>query len=64
LTESAIVRHATPDHNVELEVLHRRIEDLFDRSSQTMNLIDEEHIALTEIANDCSKIACSFYRRN
>ena len=27
-----------------------------------MNLVDEEHIALVEIADDCRKIARPFYR--
>ena len=29
-----------------------------------MNLVDEEHIALVEIANDCCNIARPFYRRS
>ena len=29
--------------DVELEVLHRRIEDFFDRARQAMDLVDEEH---------------------
>ena len=34
------------DDDVELEVLHRRIEDLLDRRRQAVNLVDEEHFAL------------------
>ena len=39
---------ALPDHDVELEVLHRGIEDLFDRRRHAVNLVDEQHFALAE----------------
>ena len=34
------------DDDVELEVLHRRIEDFLDRRRHAVNLVDEEHFAL------------------
>ena len=37
------------DDDVELVVLHRRIEDLFDGRRQAMNLVDEEHLVLLEV---------------
>src|SRR5271167_5186080 len=51
------------DHNIELEVLHRRIENLFDHSCETMDLVDEQYVTLIEIVHDCGKIACTFDRR-
>jgi hypothetical protein len=33
------------DQDVELEVLHRRVEDLLDRRRQPVDLVDEEHVA-------------------
>ena len=44
-------------HDVELEVLHRRIEDFFDHPREAMDLVDEEHVALFEVGNDRGKIA-------
>ncbi len=37
---------ALADHDVELEVLHRGIEDLLDGRRQAVNLVDEQHLAL------------------
>src|SRR5580704_17525515 len=42
-------RRPGADDEVELEILHRRIENLFDRRIKTMNLVDEQHISRLEI---------------
>jgi len=51
-------------HNVQLEVLHRGIEYLLDHPRQPMNLIDKQHVALVEIADDGRQIAGSFDGRS
>ena len=45
------------DDQVELEILHRGIEDFFDRRRQPMDLVDEQHIAGCEVGEQCGKIA-------
>ena len=42
-------RRALADQEIELEIFHRRIEDLFDGGREAMYLIDEEHVASFEI---------------
>ena len=48
---------ALADHDVELKVLHRRIEDFLDDRAQTMDLIDEQHVARLQIGQQCREIA-------
>ncbi len=50
-------RRTFADHQVELEILHRRIENFLDRRVQAMNFVDEEHIALFEIGQKRCEIA-------
>ena len=59
-------RHRQPDarcrrplahHDVELEVLHRRVQDLLHRSRQAVDLVDEEDITLFELGEDGCQIA-------
>ena len=38
------------DHDVELVVLHRGIEDLFDRRRHPVHFVDEEHLARLQVA--------------
>src|SRR5262245_24774368 len=45
------------DDEVELKVLHRRIEDLLDRRIEPMDLVDEKDIAFFEIRQQSRKIA-------
>ena len=45
------------DHDVELEVLHRRIEDLLDRRAHAVHFVDEEHLARLEVGEDRREIA-------
>ena len=44
------------DHDVELEVLHRGIEHLFDRPRETVDLVDEQHVAVVEVGEDGGEI--------
>jgi hypothetical protein len=53
---------ALADHDVELEVLHRRVEHLFDRARQPVDLVDEEHVAVVEIGEDGGEIAGALER--
>src|SRR5262249_58145417 len=46
-----------PDHEVELEVLHRRIEDLLDDVVETVDLVDEEDLPALEVREDRCEIA-------
>src|SRR5262249_27060488 len=46
-----------PDHEVELEVLHRRIEDLLDDVVETVDLVDEEDLPALEVREDRREIA-------
>ncbi len=46
-----------PDDDVELVVLHRGIEDLFDRRRHAVDLVDEEHRVLLEIGQHAGEIA-------
>src|SRR5262249_44999399 len=45
------------DNEVELEILHRRIEHFLDRRTQTMDLVDEQDVPLFEIGQKCGEIA-------
>ena len=38
-------RRPLADDEVELEVLHRRIEDFLDRRIEPVDLVDEQHVA-------------------
>ena len=42
-------RRPRADDEVELEILHRRIENLLDRRIEAVNLVDEQHVARLEI---------------
>ena len=48
---------ALADHDVEIKVLHSGIEDLFHCMVQTVNLVDEEHVAFLQVRKDGSKVA-------
>ena len=54
---------ALAQHDVELEVLHRRVEHLFDGPGQPVDLVDEEHVALAELAEDGGEVAAPLERR-
>ena len=48
---------ALADHDVELGVLHRRVEDLLDRAVQPVDLVDEEDVALLEVGEERGEVA-------
>ena len=48
---------ALADNEVELEVLHRGIEDLFDRRIEPVDLVDEEDVALLEVGEQRGEVA-------
>ena len=50
-------RRPLADDDVELEVLHRRIEHLLDDTVQAMDLVDEEHVAALEVGEDRGDVA-------
>ena len=54
---------ALADDQVELEVLHRRVEDFLDRRRQAMDLVDEEHVARLEVGEHGGKIARALHDR-
>ena len=45
------------EHDVELEILHCRIEHFFDGSGKSVNLVDEEHIARVQVGEDGGEVA-------
>ena len=51
---------ALADDDVELEVLHRRVEDLLDGTGQTVDLVDEQDIALVELGEDGRQVTGAF----
>ena len=48
-------RRPLADDQVELEVLHRRIEDLLDRRREAVDLVDEQHVARLQIGEDARR---------
>ena len=50
-------RRPLADHQVELVVLHRRIEDLLDRRLQPVDLVDEQHVARLQVGEDGGEVA-------
>ena len=50
-------RRPLADDQVELEILHRRIEDFLDRRIEPVDLVDEQHVALFEIGQQRREIA-------
>ena len=51
------------DHEVEGEVLHRRVEDLLDGAGEAVDLVDEEDVALLEVREDRGEVAGALDRR-
>ena len=51
------------DDDVEPEVFERRIEDLLDRAIETVNLVDEQHVARLERREDRRHVALPLERR-
>ena len=56
-------RRTLAHDDVELEVLHGRVEDLLDRAGQAMDLVDEQHVAVVELGEDGGQVAGPLERR-
>jgi hypothetical protein len=61
LTERAAGPFA--DHDVDLEVFQRRIEDLLDDRRQAVDLVDEQHVVRFEVGQDGRQVAGAFEYR-
>ena len=48
-----------PDHDVDLVVLHRRIEDLLDGRIQAVDFVDEEHVTGLEVGQQGGEVAAA-----
>ena len=44
------------DQNVHAEILERRVEHLLDVGQQAVNLVDEEHLARADVAEDAGQV--------
>ena len=45
------------DHDVELEVLHRRVEDFLDDRAQAVDLVDEQHVVRLQVGEQRREVA-------
>ena len=52
------------DHDVELEVFHRRIEDLLDDRAQAMDLVDEQHVVRLQVRQQRRQVAGALDHRS
>jgi hypothetical protein len=52
-----------PDDDVDLEVLHRRIEDLLDGAVEAVYLVDEEDVAFLQVGEDGRHVGLAFEGR-
>ena len=50
-------RRPLADHQVELELLQRRIEDLLDRRAEAMDLVDEQDVARLQVGELGGEVA-------
>ena len=50
-------RRTFADHDVDLEILERRIQDLLDDRRQPMDLVDEQHVARLEVGQERGEVA-------
>ena len=56
-------RRPLADEDVELEVLHGGIEDLFDGAGQPVDLVDEQHVAVLQVGEQRGQVAGADQRR-
>ena len=56
-------RRPFADHDVELEVLHRRIQHFLDHGREPMDLVDEQHVARLQVGQQRGEIAGPFEHR-
>ena len=45
------------DHDVQLEVFHRRVEDLLDDRAQAVDLVDEQHVVRLQVGQQRGEVA-------
>ena len=57
-------RRSFADHDVDLEVLERGIQDLLDDRRQAMDLVDEQHVARLEVGQERGEIAGALEHRS
>ena len=57
-------RRTLADDDVELEVLHRRVQDLLDLTREPVDLVDEQHVAVVEVGEDRRQVAGALERRS
>ena len=50
-------RRSLADDEIELKILHRRVEHFLDRGIEPVDFVDEQHVALFEIGEERGKIA-------
>ena len=55
--------HALADHQIKFVVFHRRIKLFFNRRIETMNLVDEKHVALLQVGQLADQVAGNLDRR-
>jgi hypothetical protein len=60
---SSCGRGALVDGDVDAEVLHRRVEVLLHDGRQTVDLVDEQHVAAAELREDADEIGALGQRR-
>ena len=51
------------EHDVEHEVLERRVQHLLDRARHAVDLVDEQHVAVVEVREDRGEVARAIERR-
>jgi hypothetical protein len=56
-------RGALADHDVDLEILHRRIQDFLDLRRQAMDLVDEQHVVRLQVGQQRREVAGLFDHR-
>ncbi len=53
---------ALADHDVELVVFERGVEDLFERGLEAMDFVDEKHLAVAQIGEDRGQVSFDLQR--
>ena len=56
-------RRPLPDDDVELVVLQRRVEQLFQRGLHAVHFVDEQHLLLAQVGQDGRQVALDLQRR-
>ena len=56
-------RRPLADDDVELVVLQRRIQQLFQRGLQAMDFVDEQHLLVAQVGEDRGQVALDLQRR-